>query len=99
MKIPKDGSVVDIFVITLKTAAGLAALAAGAQGWALHKTTMAERALLILAGLLLVFPSLIEATAEQLSGYDLPHPAPFGLAIMAIVLAMQRMTRAEPAKA
>jgi TRAP transporter 4TM/12TM fusion protein len=99
LKIPKDGSVVDIFIITLKTAAGLAALAAGAQGWALRKTSMAERALLIVAGLLLVFPSLIEAAAEQASGYDLPHPAPFGLAIMALVLAMQWMTRAEPVKA
>ncbi len=100
MKIPKDGSVADIFIITLKTAAGLAALAAGAQNWILRRTTLAERILLILAGLLLVFPSLIEATAEQLSGYDLPHPAPFGLVIMAILLVRQwMMTRAEPAKA
>jgi hypothetical protein len=30
---------------------------------------------------------------------DLPHPAPFGLAIMALVAAMQRMMRAKPAKA
>jgi TRAP transporter 4TM/12TM fusion protein len=99
MKIPKDGSIVDIFVVTLKTAAGLAALAAGAQGWALRKTTLAERTLLIVAGLLLVFPSLIEAAAEQLSGYDLPHPAPFGLAIMAVVLALQWITRGRLAKA
>ncbi len=100
MKIPKDGSVADIFIITLKTASGLAALAAGAQNWILRRTTLAERILLILAGLLLVFPSLIEATAEQLSGYDLPHPAPFGLVIMAILLVRQwMMTRAEPAKA
>jgi len=76
-----------------------AALAAGAQNWMLHRTTMAERVLLILAGLLLVFPSLIEAAAEGLSGYDLPHPAPFGLAIMAILLARQWITRAKPAKA
>jgi len=99
MKIPKDGSVADIFIITLKTAAGLAALAAAAQNWALRRNTTIERVLWILAGLLLVFPSLIEATAEELSGYDLPHPAPFGLAIMAFLLVKQRMTRAEPAKA
>ena len=52
-----------------------------------------------MAGLLLVFPSLIEATAEELSGYDVPHPAPFGLAIMAFLLVKQWMTRAEPANA
>jgi TRAP transporter 4TM/12TM fusion protein len=99
MKIPKDGSIADIFIITLKTAAGLAALAAAAQNWALRRNTVAERVLWILAGLLLVFPSLIEATAEELSGYDLPHPAPFGLAIMAFLLVKQKLTRAEPAPA
>ena len=30
---------------------------------------------------LLVFPSLLEALAESMTGYDVPHPAPFGLAI------------------
>jgi len=99
MKIPKDGSVADIFIITLKTAAGLAALAAAAQNWALRRNTVAERVLWILAGLLLVFPSLIEATAEELSGYDLPHPAPFGLAIMAFLLVRQKLTQPEPAAA
>src|SRR5215208_4471628 len=39
MKIPKDGSVWDIVLITLKTAAGLGALAAAAQNWALRRNT------------------------------------------------------------
>src|SRR4026209_2906830 len=42
LTIPKDGSWIDIVLITGKTALGLAALAAAAQGWALRKTTMAE---------------------------------------------------------
>ena len=50
LKIPKDGSWIDIVEITVKTALGLAALAAAAQGWALRRTTLAERALLTLAG-------------------------------------------------
>ncbi len=99
MKIPKDGSVVDIFVITLKTAAGLAALAAAAQNWALRRNTAAERVLWVIAGLLLVFPSLIEAIAEELSGLDVPHPAPFGLAIMAYLLVKQSRTRAAAVQA
>lgn len=92
MKIPNGGSILDIILVTLKTAAGLGALAAAAQNWALRRNTPAERLLLLLAGLLLVFPSLLEALAEQLSGYDVPHPAPFGLAIAALVLLKQYRT-------
>ena len=65
LTIPKGGSWVDVVLITLKTAAGLMALAAAAQGWALRRTTMAERVLLVLAGLFLVFPSLLEALIEN----------------------------------
>jgi TRAP transporter 4TM/12TM fusion protein len=89
MKIPNDGSVWDIFLITAKTAAGLACLAAAAQNWALRQNTLAERMLWTLAGLLLVFPSLLEALAETISGYDVPQPAPFGLAIAAALLLKQ----------
>jgi TRAP transporter 4TM/12TM fusion protein len=89
MSIPKDGSVWDIVLITAKTGAGLACLAAAAQNWALRQNTRAERGLWAFAGLLLVFPSLIEAIAESISGYDVPHPAPLGLAIAAALLLKQ----------
>jgi TRAP transporter 4TM/12TM fusion protein len=92
MKIPHGGSVFDILVVTLKTAAGLGALAAAAQNWALRKNTLLERVLWLVAGLLLVFPSLLEALAESLSGYDVPHPAPFGLVIAALVLLKQYLS-------
>jgi len=100
LKIPRDGSVFDIIIVTLKTAAGLGALAAAAQNWALRRNTLGERLALLLAGLLLVFPSLLEALAERISGYDVPHPAPFGLAIAALVLLKQYLTpsRLEAAK-
>jgi TRAP transporter 4TM/12TM fusion protein len=96
MKLPPDGSIFDIVVITLKTAAGLGALAAAAQNWALRKNTAFERVLWSLAGLLLVFPSLLEALAEAISGYDVPHPAPFGLLIAAAVLLKQYMSMNRP---
>ncbi|HWM47358.1 MAG TPA: TRAP transporter fused permease subunit [Xanthobacteraceae bacterium] len=100
LHVPKDGSVMSIVLITLKTAAGLAALAAAAQNWALRKNTSVERALFAVAGLLLVFPSLLEPLAERISGYDVPHPAPIGLAIAALVLLKQyyHMRRIAPAK-
>ncbi|HET7912464.1 MAG TPA: TRAP transporter fused permease subunit [Pseudolabrys sp.] len=95
MKIPQDGSVYDIIWITLKTAIGLGALAAAAQNWALRRNTQAERWLWMLAGLLLVFPSLLEGLAESLTGLDVPYPAPFGLALVALLLLKQKFVPAK----
>ncbi|NNM70979.1 TRAP transporter permease [Enterovirga aerilata] len=89
LSVPKDGSWVDIILITLKTAAGLMALAAAAQGWALRRATGAERVALALAGLLLVFPSLIEALGELITGRDLAYSWAIGLVLAGAVLAWQ----------
>src|SRR5947209_2142322 len=97
MQIPKDGSVWDIVIVTAKTAAGLGALAAAAQNWGLRRNTAVERVLWLLAGLLLVFPSLLEALAERISGLDVPHPAPLGLVIIIALLLKQYMTRSAAA--
>src|SRR5438105_8404122 len=96
LKLPKDGSWIDIVLITGKALLGLAALAAAAQGWALRKATLSERLMLTLAGLFLVFPSLLEALLEAAIGSDISYTATFGLAIGAAVLLRQRMTLATP---
>jgi TRAP-type uncharacterized transport system fused permease subunit len=98
MKIPKDGSVYDIIWITAVTGAGLGALSVAAQDWAIRRTTPVERGLFLLTGLLLVFPSLLEAMMESITGLDIPHPAPFGLALGAGLLLWQWFSR-EPAPA
>ena len=67
--------------VTLTCAVGIAALAAGFQGWALKQTTVAERWMLIVAGFALVYPSII---ADGMG---------FGLVVA--VLAMQYL-RKEP---
>jgi len=46
-----------IATVTLTAALGIAAIAAGFQGWAWLKTTSLERTLLIVAGFALVYPS------------------------------------------
>ena len=71
LQVPKNGSAIDIVLITLKTGLGLAALASAAQGWAIRKTTGSERLLLLLAGLLMVFPGLLEALVEAIIGRDI----------------------------
>jgi TRAP transporter 4TM/12TM fusion protein len=62
----------NILWTTVTAAVGLAALAAGLTGWLMTKTTWLERGLLIGAGLVLVYPGLI----QDLIGFGL-----FGLAI------------------
>ena len=89
MKIPAGGTWISVVLITLKTAAGLGALAAAAQNWALRRNTAVERVLWTISGLLLVFPSLLEALAESITGLDVPYPAPFGFVIAAAVLLKQ----------
>ena len=61
--------------VTVTAAIGIAALAAGFQGWALRKTTHIERWLLILAGFALAYPSWQADLA--------------GIAVVAGVLAVQ----------
>jgi TRAP transporter 4TM/12TM fusion protein len=45
--------------VTITAAIGIAALAAGFQGWAVRKTTRIERVLLIVAGLALTYPTWV----------------------------------------
>jgi TRAP transporter 4TM/12TM fusion protein len=99
LKLPAGGTWVDILMITGKTALGLAALAAAAQGWLLRRATPLERALLVLAGLLLVFPSLLEAVAEAIIGRDISYTAAFGIVIALIVVFKQRIMPAPDSQA
>lgn len=94
LSIPKGGSWVDILFITFKTTLGLLALAAMAQNWALRQNTPIERGLLLLSGLLLVFPSLIEALLETITGYDIGYTYLPGLIIGLGVVLWQAKTPA-----
>jgi TRAP-type uncharacterized transport system fused permease subunit len=91
LKIPAGGSWVDVVLITMKALVGLAALACAAQGWALRRTTALERVLLTLAGLFLIFPSLLEALMEAATGRDISYTAGIGVVLFAIVLLKQRL--------
>ena len=97
LAIPKGGSWVDILEITIKTTFGLLALASVAQNWALRQNTPVERGLLLLSGLLLVFPSLIEAIVEWIIGRDISYTYVPGLIIGLGVLLWQARTRAPKA--
>jgi TRAP-type uncharacterized transport system fused permease subunit len=48
-----------ILRVTITAGFGVVALAGGLQGWLFHKTTILERWLLIIAGVLLVYPAAV----------------------------------------
>ena len=48
-----------IALVSFTAAVGIAALAGGFQGWLLSRTSLLERTMLLAAGLLLVYPSMI----------------------------------------
>ncbi len=70
--------------VALTAAVGIAALAAGFQGWALKRTTTTERWMFIAAGFALVYPGWI---ADLLG---------FGLVAAALALQMLRRTDSHP---
>ncbi len=61
------GGVVDVIHVTATAAIGIAALACGVQGWMFRRTARVERVMLIIAGLLLVYPK----TAADVAGVAL----------------------------
>jgi TRAP-type uncharacterized transport system fused permease subunit len=89
LTVPAGGSWVDVALITAKAAMGLLFIAAAAQGWAVRRAIRTERALLVVAGLFFVFPSLLEALLERTIGLDFVYPVIFGLVIGVGVLVKQ----------
>jgi TRAP-type uncharacterized transport system fused permease subunit len=82
--IPKGGEWWDVVWITALAVAALVALAGAAEGWLLAQTNALERALLLVAGLLLVYPK---------AAYDA-----IGLALLVATVVLQ-LVRRRPALA
>ena len=78
LSVPKGGSWWDIAWVTLLAVFALIALAGAAEGWLVVKTNGAERLLLLVGGLLLVYPKPL---------YD---AIGFGLLVMAVILQLMR---------
>jgi TRAP-type uncharacterized transport system fused permease subunit len=73
------GTVLDIIWTTVTALFGIAALAGGVENWFLKRTTIYERIMLLVAGLLLVYPIAI---------YDI-----VGFGLMAVVIVSQKLRR------
>ena len=68
-----------IALVVLTAAVGIAALAGGLQGWLFRRTTLPERAMLIAAGFMLVYPK--------------PMLDALGVALVALVCLLQFLRR------
>jgi TRAP transporter 4TM/12TM fusion protein len=74
-----------VAIVSVTAIIGIVALAGGLQGWLLRKTTSPERWMLIVAGLALVYPTTFS---------DL-----LGLALITVVIALQKLRPGQPAPA
>jgi TRAP transporter 4TM/12TM fusion protein len=85
LSLPKGGSWWDVAWVTALAVFALIALAGAAEGWFLKKTNGAERLLLLVAGLFLVYPKAL---------YD---AIGFGLLVVVVILqVMRRRATPEP---
>ncbi len=91
LKIPKGGSWVDIVTISLATAAGIMALGFALQGRCLKKSNVVEAGMFWLAGVLLVFPSVLDAVLTPLIGRGIPYPELAGVGVLLAGVALQAM--------
>jgi TRAP transporter 4TM/12TM fusion protein len=104
LHMPEGRSWVDVVEITLVVAAGIVALAFALQRWMVKRNTLLETALFWAAGLLLVFPVVLDAaiftplTGLQLTsdipGFHVAWSVPFGLAFGALAVVLQRLRTA-----
>lgn len=85
LSLTPDMTWLDVVWQVVLATAGLAALAAAAQGYAARRLLGWERLGFALAGLLMIFPALIEHFAAGL----IPAPHGVGLALAALLLALQ----------
>jgi TRAP-type uncharacterized transport system fused permease subunit len=90
LKPPAGAGILDVAAIGTQTAAGIVVLGVALQGRLFKSSTALETGLFLLAGTLLVFPSLIEAPLKLALGIGLAYAGPIGLALALAAAALQR---------
>jgi TRAP-type uncharacterized transport system fused permease subunit len=90
LQFPKGLGWLDAVEVTLKTAAGIAFLGVAAQGWLFRRSNIIETVLFTVAGLLLVFPLLIQGMVSSSTGFKLPFTTVIGVALAIGAAALQK---------
>jgi TRAP transporter 4TM/12TM fusion protein len=99
LKLPKGAGWFEVVQITLVTSAAIVCLGIALQHWLWRRNTVLETVLFTLAGLLLVFPSLINGILSSSVGIQLQYGVPLGLATALGAAALQWFRRGTAAVA
>lgn len=106
LHVPEGRTWIDIVEIALTTGAGIVALAFALQGWMFKRNTRLETAVFWAAGLMLIFPTLLDAVlglliglrfTSDIPGLQLTWNVPIGLALAAVAVVMQKLRPDPPA--
>jgi TRAP transporter 4TM/12TM fusion protein len=82
---------VDGAVVLFGAFLGIAAMAGAAQGWVLARTNKLETGLLLLGGILLLIPSLLESLVTVLTGFDIPYERVVAVVVVAVALTLHKI--------
>lgn len=91
LSVPKGGSWPDIIWVTLTTAIGIVGFAIGAQGWLFARVSIWMRSVGVIAGICLLFPSLIDAVSGVVTSSHLIWIKAAGVLLVAAIVALQRL--------
>lgn len=89
LAMPKNGSILDVVIVIITTAIGIAAFAAAAQNWLLRRLTVPERLAFIACGFLLLFPGLIDAVSETITARHVLYSKIAGVVVVLAILGRQ----------
>jgi TRAP-type uncharacterized transport system fused permease subunit len=85
-------------VVLLAALLGIAVMAMAAQGWVLARTNKLETGLLLVGGILLLIPSLLESIVVAITGFDIPYERVVALLAIGVALFLHwTRTRSAPA--
>ena len=99
LQFPKGLGWLDAVEVTVKTAIGIAFLGIAAQHWLFRRSNWIETTLFTIAGLLLVFPLLIQGIVSSLTGFKLGYTTFLGIGIAIAAAALQKARGAVAAPA
>ena len=90
LHLPKGGSWIEVALLAAQSAAGIAILGIALQGWLFKRSTALETVTFLLAGVMLMFPSLFAGLVAGFALPDGPWIAGLGLTFAAMAAAAQR---------